>query len=33
VQDVPVIGVPDARYGEGQCAWIRLRDGEHAGAD
>jgi fatty-acyl-CoA synthase len=27
VQDVQVIGVPDTRYGEELCAWIRLRDG------
>lgn len=27
VQDVQVIGVPDARYGEELCAWIRLREG------
>ncbi len=30
VQDVQVIGVPDARYGEEICAWIRLREGESA---
>ena len=28
VQDVQVIGVPDARYGEEVCAWIKLRDGQ-----
>ncbi|SDS45816.1 fatty-acyl-CoA synthase [Nocardioides scoriae] len=27
VQDVQVIGVPDERYGEELCAWIKLRDG------
>jgi fatty-acyl-CoA synthase len=27
VQDVQVIGVPDVRYGEEICAWIRLREG------
>jgi fatty-acyl-CoA synthase len=27
VQDVQVIGVPDARYGEEICAWIKLREG------
>ena len=27
VQDVPVIGVPDARLGEEIMAWIRLRPG------
>jgi fatty-acyl-CoA synthase len=26
VQDVQVIGVPDARYGEEICAWIKLRE-------
>ncbi|MCW3479269.1 AMP-binding protein [Neisseriaceae bacterium JH1-16] len=30
IQDVQVIGVPDERYGEELCAWIRLRDGETA---
>jgi fatty-acyl-CoA synthase len=30
IQDVQVIGVPDPRYGEELCAWIRLRDGETA---
>lgn len=33
VQDVQVVGVPDARYGEELCAWIRLRDGHSATAD
>jgi len=33
VQDVQVIGVPDARYGEELCAWIRLRDGESCSPD
>src|SRR3954454_19818453 len=27
VADVQVIGVPDERYGEELCAWIRVRDG------
>ncbi|WP_199101002.1 AMP-binding protein [Dyella sp. ASV21] len=27
VQDVQVFGVPDARFGEQVCAWIRLREG------
>jgi fatty-acyl-CoA synthase len=27
VQDVQVIGVPDPRYGEELCAWIKLRHG------
>ena len=33
VQDVQVIGVPDPKYGEEICAWIRLRDGQSASAD
>jgi fatty-acyl-CoA synthase len=28
IQDVQVFGVPDERYGEELCAWIRLRPGE-----
>jgi len=27
VSEVQVIGVPDQKYGEEVCAWIRLRDG------
>jgi fatty-acyl-CoA synthase len=27
IEDVQVIGVPDARYGEELCAWVRLRPG------
>ncbi|MGA8758325.1 MAG: AMP-binding protein [Stellaceae bacterium] len=30
IQDVQVIGVPDSRYGEELCAWVRLHDGETA---
>lgn len=33
VQDVQIIGVPDVRYGEELCAWIRLRDGVTATPD
>lgn len=33
VQEVQVIGVPDAKYGEEICAWIRLHDGQTATAD
>jgi len=33
VQDVQVIGVPDAKYGEELCAWVKLRPGETATAD
>ena len=28
IQDVQVFGVPDARYGEELCAWVKLRGGE-----
>jgi fatty-acyl-CoA synthase len=28
VADVQVIGVPDTRYGEELCAWVRLRPGQ-----
>ena len=27
VQDVQVFGVPDAKFGEQVCAWVRLREG------
>jgi fatty-acyl-CoA synthase len=30
VREVQVIGVPDRKYGEAVCAWIRLRDGATA---
>ena len=30
VGDVQVIGVPDKKYGEELCAWIKLREGETA---
>ncbi len=33
IQDVQVFGVPDARYGEELCAWIRLREGQTATED
>ncbi|MGH7063031.1 MAG: AMP-binding enzyme, partial [Stellaceae bacterium] len=33
IQDVQVIGVPDHRYGEELCAWVRLRPGEGAEAE
>ena len=28
IEDVQVIGVPDARYGEELCAWVRVRRGQ-----
>jgi fatty-acyl-CoA synthase len=28
VEEVQVVGVPDARYGEELCAWIRLAAGQ-----
>jgi fatty-acyl-CoA synthase len=33
VQDVQVVGVPDPKYGEELCAWIRLREGQQASAE
>jgi fatty-acyl-CoA synthase len=33
VQDVQVFGVPDPRFGEEVCAWIRLREGQSATED
>ena len=33
VEEVQVVGVPDEKYGEEVCAWIRLRAGEAATAD
>jgi fatty-acyl-CoA synthase len=30
IEDVQVIGVPDERFGEQLCAWIKLRDGTSA---
>jgi len=33
VQDVQVIGVPDTKYGEEICAWVKLRPGEKATAE
>jgi fatty-acyl-CoA synthase len=33
VSEVQVIGVPDRKYGEEVCAWIRLRDGVTATAE
>ncbi|MGB7078542.1 MAG: AMP-binding protein [Xanthobacteraceae bacterium] len=33
IQDVQVIGVPDDRYGEEICAWVKLRPGAAASED
>jgi fatty-acyl-CoA synthase len=33
ISDIQVIGVPDKKYGEEVCAWIRLREGQHANED
>jgi fatty-acyl-CoA synthase len=33
VADVQVIGVPDARYGEELCAWVRLKEGQTVGGE
>ena len=33
VEEVEIIGVPDPKYGEEVCAWIKLHEGEQATAD
>ncbi|HKQ13188.1 MAG TPA: AMP-binding protein [Steroidobacteraceae bacterium] len=33
IQDVQVFGVPDRRYGEVVCAWIKLKAGERSDAE
>lgn len=33
IVDVQVIGVPDVRYGEELCAWVRLREGQQLSLD
>jgi fatty-acyl-CoA synthase len=33
VQDVQVFGVPDRRFGEIVCAWIRLKPGQRCEAE
>jgi fatty-acyl-CoA synthase len=33
IEDVQVIGVPDLKYGEELCAWIRLRPGQELDAE
>jgi fatty-acyl-CoA synthase len=33
IEDVQVVGVPDLKYGEELCAWIRLRPGQDLSAE
>ena len=33
IQDVSVFGVPDDKYGEEICAWIKLKEGEESSED
>ena len=33
VSDVQVVGVPDPRYGEELCAWVRLKEGQTVGGE
>ncbi len=33
IEDVQIIGVPDPKYGEQLCAWIKLREGDSATAE
>ena len=33
IADIQVIGVPDPRYGEELCAWVRLRQGHQTSGD
>mgnify|MGYP000149010361 FL=1 len=33
IQDVQVIGVPDEKYGEELCAWVKLREGQSVTAE
>jgi len=33
IEDVQVVGIPDARYGEEICAWIRIKPGEGLSAE
>jgi fatty-acyl-CoA synthase len=33
IEDVQVVGVPDVKYGEELCAWVKLRPGEELGLE
>ncbi|MBV9591609.1 MAG: AMP-binding protein, partial [Hyphomicrobiales bacterium] len=33
IEAVQVVGVPDARFGEELCAWVKLKPGEAAAAE
>jgi fatty-acyl-CoA synthase len=33
IEDVQVVGVPDAKYGEELCAWVKLRAGSPLSAE
>ncbi|HEX9065991.1 MAG TPA: AMP-binding protein [Streptosporangiaceae bacterium] len=33
IEDVQVVGVPDLKYGEELCAWVRLRPGQELSAE
>ena len=33
IEDVQVVGVPDAKYGEELCAWVKLRPGAELTAE
>jgi len=33
IEEVEIIGVPDSKYGEEVCAWIKLHEGKQATAE
>jgi fatty-acyl-CoA synthase len=33
IEQAAVVGVPDAKYGEQLCAWVKLKSGQEAGKD